>query len=102
MSTQLEAKNISFRYHPKAPWVIKNLNLSVEERPVKLAEIGDFAECGLCGTAAVISPVGSIDDHGKVCAYAGCGPVVRKLRQTLLGIQMGEIPAPDGWLMQID
>ena len=78
------------------------LNLSVEERPVKLAEIGDFAECGLCGTAAVISPVGSIDDHGKVCAYAGCGPVVRKLRQTLLGIQMGEIPAPDGWLMEID
>ena len=31
MSTQLEAKNISFRYHPKEPWVIKNLNLSVEE-----------------------------------------------------------------------
>ena len=50
----------------------------------------------------MISPVGSIDDHGKVCAYAGCGPVVRKLRQTLLGIQMGEIPAPDGWLMEID
>lgn len=78
------------------------LGLSVEERPVKLAEIGDFSECGLCGTAAVISPVGSIDDHGKVYTYVGCGPVISKLRQTLLGIQMGEIPAPDGWLMEID
>ena len=78
------------------------LGLVVEERPVKLSEIQDFAECGLCGTAAVISPVGSIDDHGKVYAFEGLGPVVTKLRQTLTGIQLGEIPAPDGWLMEID
>ena len=41
------------------------LGMEVEERPVALAEIGEFAECGLCGTAAVISPVGTIVDHGK-------------------------------------
>ena len=78
------------------------LGLVVEERPVKLSEIQDFSECGLCGTAAVISPVGSIDDHGKVSTYEGLGPVVSRLRQTLTGIQMGDIPAPDGWLMEID
>lgn len=78
------------------------LGLAVEERPVKLSEIGDFSECGLCGTAAVISPVGSVDDHGKLYAFDTCAQVMGKLRHTLLDIQMGEIPAPDGWLMEID
>ena len=41
------------------------LGLEVEERPVYFDEVKDFAECGLCGTAAVISPVGKIVDHGK-------------------------------------
>ena len=76
--------------------------MEVEERPVALAEIGEFAECGLCGTAAVISPVGKIVDHGKEYTYAGMGPVVEKLYKTLTGIQMGTIPAPDGWLTEID
>ena len=78
------------------------LGLTIEERPVELSELEDFAECGLCGTAAVISPVGSIDDHGKVYSFEGLGPVVTRLRQTLTGIQLGEIPAPDGWLMEIN
>lgn len=77
------------------------LGLEVEERPVALAEIGAFRECGLCGTAAVISPVGSIDDHGTVLSYAGEGPVIGKLRSTLMGIQMGTIPAPEGWLFPV-
>ena len=78
------------------------LGLTIEERPVELSELEDFAECGLCGTAAVISPVGSIDDHGKVYSFEGLGPVVTRLRQTLTGIQLGEIPARDGWLMEIN
>ena len=43
----------------------KYLGLTVEHRPIKFEEVKDFAECGLCGTAAVISPVGKIVDHGK-------------------------------------
>ena len=78
------------------------LGLTIEERPVELSELEDFAECGLCGTAAVISPIGSIDDHGKVYSFEGLGPVVTRLRQTLTGIQLGEIPAPDGCLMEIN
>ncbi len=80
----------------------EHLGLEVEERPVALAELGDFAECGLCGTAAVISPVGKIVDHGKeICFPAGMtemGPVTKKLYDTLRGMQMGEIPAPEGWI----
>ena len=78
------------------------LGLEVIERPVALSEIADFAECGLCGTAAVISPVGTIVDHGTEINYAGMGPVIEKLYKTLTGIQMGTIPAPEGWITVID
>ena len=77
------------------------LGLEVEERAVALDEIGEFTECGLCGTAAVISPVGTIDDHGHEIHYAGMGPVIEKLYKTLTGIQMGTIPAPEGWIIEI-
>lgn len=81
------------------------LGLEVEEREIELAEISDFAECGLCGTAAVISPVGKIVDHGKeICFPAGMqemGPVTKKLYDTLTGIQMGKLPAPEGWIEEI-
>ncbi|MDO4274674.1 MAG: branched-chain amino acid aminotransferase [Eubacteriales bacterium] len=59
------------------------LGLEVEEREVYLEEVKDFAECGLCGTAAVISPVGKVVDHGKeMCFPSGMtemGPVIQKL-----------------------
>ena len=82
------------------------LGLEVEERPVYFDEVKDFAECGLCGTAAVISPVGKINDHGKeICFPSGMekmGPVIQKLYDTLTGIQMGRIEAPKGWIHVIE
>ena len=81
------------------------LGLEVEEREVLFEEVKDFAECGLCGTAAVISPVGKIVDHGKeICLPSGMdemGPVTKKLYDTLTGIQMGRIKAPEGWVVEI-
>ena len=81
------------------------LGYEVEEREVYLDEVKDFAECGLCGTAAVISPVGKIVDHGKeICFPSGMedmGPVTKKLYDTLTGIQMGRIEAPKGWICEI-
>ena len=77
------------------------LGMEVEERDVALSEIDQFEECGLCGTAAVISPVGTIDDHGRLIHYAGFGPKIQKLYDTLTGIQMGRIPAPEGWIETI-
>ena len=81
------------------------LGLKVEHRQVKFDEVKDFAECGLCGTAAVISPVGKINDHGKeICLPSGMekmGPVIQKLYDTLTGIQMGTIEAPEGWIREI-
>lgn len=82
------------------------LGLEVEEREVYFDEVKDFAECGLCGTAAVISPVGKIYDHGnEICFPSGMdamGPITQKLYDTLTGIQMGRIKAPEGWIKVIE
>jgi len=83
----------------------KYLGMTVEHRPVKLEELTDFAECGLCGTAAVISPVGKIVDHGREIYFPSgmedMGPVTKKLYDTLTGIQMGRIEAPEGWIVEV-
>ena len=81
------------------------LGLEAEEREITIDEVKDFAECGLCGTAAVISPVGKIVDHGKeICLPSGMtemGPITKKLYDTLTGIQMGRIEDKFGWVRRI-
>lgn len=83
----------------------KYLGLDVEERQIHKDELPEFAECGLCGTAAVISPIGKIVDHGKeICLPSGMndfGPVLKKVYETLTGIQMGRLEAPSGWIYEI-
>jgi branched-chain amino acid aminotransferase len=78
------------------------LGMEVIERPVAVTELADFEEAGLCGTAAVISPLGKIVDHGKEYTYAGFGPKIQKLYETLTGIQMGRLEAPEGWIQVIE
>ena len=81
------------------------LGLKVEEREVYLEELSDFKECALCGTAAVLSPVGKINDHGKeILLPTGMdkiGEITQKLYDTLTGIQNGRVEAPDGWIFSI-
>lgn len=83
----------------------KYLGMEVVHREVLFSEVADFAECGLCGTAAVISPVGMINDHGKEIYFPTgmeeMGPTLTKLYQTLRGIQQCEIEAPEGWIVKI-
>ena len=83
----------------------KYLGMKVEHRPVYFDEVKDFAECGLCGTAAVISPVGRIVNHDTVidipAGMEEMGPWTKKLYDTLTGIQMGSIEAPEGWIKRI-
>lgn len=76
------------------------LGLEVEEREIYKKELKDFKECALCGTAAVLSPVGKIDDHGEEITYGmdSMGEITSKLYETLTGIQLGKIKAPDGWI----
>ncbi len=85
--------------------VAQDLGMEVEERKVNFAEVPHFVECGLCGTAAVISPVGTVNDHGKEIIFKNghdeMGPVIKKLYDTLTGIQMGELPDKHGWLYEV-
>lgn len=82
------------------------LGLQAEEREVLVEELKDFKECALCGTAAVLSPVGKVVNHGEeICFPSGMesmGEITKKLYDTLTGIQMGEISAPDGWIRVIE
>lgn len=82
------------------------LGLEVEERDIPLTELPEFDECGLCGTAAVISPVGKIcNGDQEICFPSGMekmGPTIQKLYDTLTGIQMGRIEAPEGWIVPVE
>lgn len=81
------------------------LGLDIEERKIAASEIESFAECGLCGTAAVISPVGKIVDHGRDIVFDSGSEnpesIIMKLLNTLQGIQLGHISAPDGWIFNV-
>ena len=81
----------------------KLLGMKGEQRPGRFDELNQFVECGMCGTAAVISPVGQIDSADKSIVYGmeEVGPVMRKLRENLLGIQSGELKDSFGWVHRI-
>lgn len=97
---------------PKSGWILPSITnmsvqriaadqgLKVEARGVLAEELATFTEAGCCGTAAVISPVGSVTFREKKFTYCDgnvAGPVCTKLYKTLSGIQFGEIPDPYGW-----
>ena len=81
------------------------LGLEAEEREVPVEELKEFKECALCGTAAVLSPVGKVVNHNEEILFPSgmenMGEITKKLYDTLTGIQMGRIEAPEGWLKVI-
>lgn len=83
----------------------ENMGYTVEHRPVKFTELKDFAEAGLCGTAAVICPVGKVVSHEETIEFPSgmseMGPILTKLYEELRGIQMGTVEAPEGWIRVI-
>jgi len=78
------------------------LGLQCEEREVFLSELSGFKECALCGTAAVLTPIASVNDSGKEIVFPdsreAMGPISKKMYDTLLAIQRGEIEGPEGWV----
>ncbi|MCI2061513.1 MAG: branched-chain amino acid aminotransferase [Eubacteriaceae bacterium] len=81
------------------------LGMKVTERVVRYDEIKDFAECGLCGTAAVIAPVYKITKGSDEIIYGSSSeitPVLAKMRKTLTDMQVGDIPAPEGWVVPVE
>lgn len=83
----------------------KRLGMTVIEGDVPIAELDRFVEAGACGTAAVISPIGGIQFKDKLHVFYSeteVGPVTRRLYDELVGIQFGDIEAPEGWIVKVD
>ncbi|MBD5358277.1 MAG: branched-chain amino acid aminotransferase [Bacteroides sp.] len=85
----------------------EDLGMTVERRHIPVEELETFEEVGACGTAAVISPIGEIDDldNGKKYIYSKdgqAGPWSVKLYEKLRGIQYGEEPDTHGWCEILD
>ena len=81
-----------------------NLGMKVEERDVFIDNLDEFAEAGACGTAAVISPIGAITHKGSTHRFGEAGvvgPVTTKLYDLLVGMQRGEVEAPEGWIVKV-
>lgn len=82
----------------------KRFGMEVEERKINIEEIfqaaegGRLQECFGAGTAAVISPVGSIHHNGRTIHISDqMGPIAQRFYDTITGIQHGEVESPDGW-----
>lgn len=76
------------------------LGTPVEERPVPFKEVPSFSECGLCGTAAVLTPVGKIVDGENEILFSSSETLI-KLKKTLTAIQLKETDAPENWIFEI-
>lgn len=80
------------------------LNMEAIETEVSIDELDKFSEAGACGTAAVITPIGGIQHNGKMHVFYSekeVGPVTKKLYETLYGIQLGDVKAPEGWIFKV-
>lgn len=80
------------------------LGLEALQTDVYIDELDIFAEAGACGTAAVITPIGGIEHKGRLHVFYSeteVGPVTKKLYDTLYGIQMGDVQAPEGWIYRV-
>ncbi|WP_255377373.1 MULTISPECIES: branched-chain amino acid aminotransferase [Listeria] len=80
------------------------LGLEVEEGDVYIDQLDDYKEAGACGTAAVITPIGGIqngDDYHVFYSETEVGPVTRQLYDELCGIQFGDKEAPKDWIVKV-
>lgn len=86
-------------------WLAENrLGMSVSEGDIFIDHLDDFVEAGACGTAAVITPIGGIQYGDKFHVFHSeteVGPVTKRLYDELVGIQYGDVEAPEGWIEKI-
>ncbi|MEV1175831.1 branched-chain amino acid aminotransferase [Nonomuraea sp. NPDC049784] len=86
-----------------------DLGLETEERLISIeewqagSESGELTEVFACGTAAVVTPVGSVKgaDRSWTIGDGMSGPVTMRVREELVGIQYGARPDPHNWIHKI-
>ncbi|AZI58270.1 branched-chain amino acid aminotransferase [Nakamurella antarctica] len=86
--------------------IARELGYTATERRIstdewdKRAAAGELTEVFACGTAAVVTPVGSVkhESGGFVIGNGEPGPVTMQLRAALTALQVGDAPDPNGWM----
>lgn len=81
------------------------LGLKVLEKEIKIEDLADLSEAATCGTAAIVTPIGSLEYHGQTFVFGDplqAGPWTKKIYDALVGIQFGDLPAPKGWITTIE
>ena len=84
--------------------IAEEMGLNPIRRPVDVEEIFGFVDAGCCGTAAVITPVGSITWGDRTAVYCDGdvpGEYCVKLYKHLTGIQLGEEEDTRGWIRKV-
>ena len=82
----------------------ERLGMTALEGDVYIDRLADFSEAGACGTAAIISPIGGIQngtDFHVFYSETEVGPVTKQLYDELVGIQFGDKEAPEGWIVKV-
>jgi branched-chain amino acid aminotransferase len=82
----------------------EEMGLRPERRPIEIEEVFGFKEAGCCGTAAVITPIGSITFGDRKVVYSEDGEpgeTCTALYKKLTGIQLGDEPDTRGWIRVI-
>lgn len=85
----------------------RDMGIEVQQRHIAVEELNDIQEAAACGTAAVASPVGEIDDLDTGAKYVlskdgNPGPVTTALYNKLRAIQLGEEEDLHGWNTIVD
>lgn len=86
-----------------------DFGMQISERKITIDELLDRAEkphveAALCGTAAVLTPVGTYIYKGKEHTVGSGleGPITTKLRQALNDVQWGNAPDKHNWLVKVN
>lgn len=85
--------------------IAKNyLGIKAYEADIYIDKLDDYVEAGACGTAAVISPIGGIYYKDKLHVFYSeteVGPITKKLYDTIIKIQFGDLVAPKNWIFDL-
>ncbi|WP_368669375.1 branched-chain amino acid aminotransferase [Histophilus somni] len=83
----------------------ERLGMEVIEGDVYIDQLDQFKEAGACGTAAVITPIGGIQYGDRFHVFyseTDVGEITTKLYNELVGIQFGDVDAPEGWIVKVE
>lgn len=90
--------------------LLRSWGYKVTERKLAVQEVIDAQKAGKLneafgtGTAAVISPIGELNDNGEKLVVNGgkIGDIAQKLYDNLTGIQWGKLPDTMGWTVKVN